>query len=340
MPEEVIQTQEQPQGATPQASATPSPPAPDSVEGTAPPPTDEGDFDGAWGAGDIPLETGEEPKPEAEGEPEEVEETPRAEAVEATPAEDDDVLRGKELLGELEESERTRIEAEAQRKADAARAEAATRASSMPNFIKAEQGAVDGFLKRYSDPAFFTGEVTLNGEKVNMGQYLQDNPEIPVVAGIVAHNFVQDLVDSGVLLPAAEVDRRIQTALSGVGDQFFNMEVTRLVPDADPESLIQTPEFKEWRTKAPKEINVLFNSSDPKDHARALNRFLRDTGQTRASKEAEVKGKATIARDRHLAVHKADTTPRSRASGYTTAVKSADAMEAEFEDGFASTKLQ
>jgi len=336
MPDEVIQTQEQPQATTDTgaaADASSSTPA-------------EGDFDGAWGAGDIPLETeagaeGEEtaeveaaaaaePGTEAEGAAEEAE----------SAAEDEDVVRGKELLGELEESEKARIEADAKRKADAARADAATRAQSMPNFIKAEQGAVDGFLKRYSDPAFFTGEVTLNGEKVNMGQYLQDNPEIPVVAGIVAHNFVQDLVDSGVLLPAAEVDRRIQTALSGVGDQFFNMEVARLVSDGDPETLIQTPEFKEWRTKAPKEINVLFNSGDPKDHARALNRFLRDTGQTRQAKADEVKGKATTVRDKHLSIHKADATSRSRASGYATVAKSAEAMESEFEDGFSSTKLQ
>jgi len=250
---------------------------------------------------------------------------------------DEDIRRGREML--KAEEDRTKA-AETARQEKAAREDAARRSASIgstANFLKPTQATIDGVLARYADPTLLSGKVMLNGTEVDMGDYVKDNPEIPVVAGLVAHNFLQDLVDSGVLPSGRALQAAIVEVRQEMSDRFFEATLKGLVRDGDPEEIIGTPEFKDWSQKAPREIKILFKSDDPRDHARALNRFLADTGKTRDAKKEEVHNRGRAKRDAHNKLFGADG-GKSRASGYRESVgkggSTPGAEEEEFDAGF------
>jgi hypothetical protein len=290
-------------------------------------------FEGAFeeeGEEETPLSTDETPaeEPPAEEPPPKKEVAKPAEE-EAPPKEeaDEDIARGKELL----KAEEERKAASDKAKAEEEKAKGAPGAPDpYQHFMRVEPGIEKAF-ERFISPELLKGKMQVGDDEVDLGKYVEDNPEIPVLAGMIAYNQLQDLVNHRVLLPASEVQDLVARTHERIDGLRFELSLARALPaGVDPEEVVATPEFQDWVKKASDSEKALFRSSNPRDHAMGIKRFLRVTGKETEDKRKEVKDKAQAAKKEHASLY---SSSRGRSSSPSTAEGAASDFEAGFSEG-------
>lgn len=241
------------------------------------------DFESGVAAALLDDEDAPVTKQEEESEP--VEEKPGAEvkgeAKEETLESDEDEDRGKALLT----AEKERADADAASKAKAAEDERLRKQSEGQPRSTAlsplDQETAD-ILMSFADPKLF-GNVKAGDMDLDLQDYVKANPEVALVAGAMFNNMLSRLMAAGII-PTTDVlkekfgdawDSGIPGRFGSVEDRLFTTEImSRGVPE-DPETLISEPEFKPWFEGQKDEIKALFRSNDPRDHAKALKRYVR-----------------------------------------------------------------
>ena len=309
-------------------------------------PTEE--EDGGFGEGfNTPSDKDGQPEKKEEKKPDAVEEKKPEEKKdekevlpdkEKKPEEEDpDIKRGREIQ-----------EANAKRKADQDKAETDRKAKEDEDkqrqakeeakvLYPVEQRHVDSIAK-FVSPELIPDKVKIGGQDFDLKTYVNDNPEIAVVAGIVANNMLQALVNNGVLVTGDALSSRLSESIKGTdnSDVLFDLQV-RARGISDPEAIIASPEYKEWYGKVAKpEEKALFDSDDPADHVKGFKRFQKYSDEKTNAVKAEEEKKVKEAEAKHK--KKANFYSRSMAS--TVASPKGEAVSSNpdeaFEQGFTS----
>ena len=214
---------------------------------------------------ETPVEEAETEEPEEEVETETNEET------------DEDITRGKELVAEQEKAEVDRKATE-----EAQRVEKVEAGGYNP-FDERQNAEGIEFFKGVIPKGLFPDTVTLkDGTELDFKSVLENDPEIPVMATIIANNLIRQMIANKFLVTHADI--------AGMNDNIDNRLFVRTVTnraDGVPsaQKIYNDPAFKKWSGEQPKEIQALMKSSDPYDHIRVFKRYLGKAGLEAAGKK-------------------------------------------------------
>jgi hypothetical protein len=232
----------------------------------------------------------EEESEESEEDPEEEPEEGSEEAGSEEEESDEDVRRGEELLQQREKEEKERKEKEEEESRKAKEAEERRQAQE-----RASQPLDTDTLKLYRDVVpldRLPDTVEIDGKEMDLKGYTTDFPEAPVLASYAAKSVIDRLVENGLLVTADAHQQAMSDIENRFGNELFSMKVHSLVENAS--EIYQSDEFQGWYEKQDEKVKALFDSFDPKDHARVFNRFLKESGKAEADKkkkEAEDKAR-------------------------------------------------
>jgi len=212
--------------------------------------------------------------PGEETEDEELEEDAETEPDEES---DEDIARGKELVAEQERAESAR------RAAEEAQRVAKVDAGGYDPFNERQNAEGIEFFRSVIPKGLFPDTATLkDGTELDFKGMLDTEPEIPVMAAIIANNLIRQMIANKFLVTHAD--------LEGMNDAFDNRLFTRTVTnraDGVPNArkIYNDPAFRKWVPEQPKEIQALMRSSDPYDHIRVFKRYLGKAGLETAGKK-------------------------------------------------------
>lgn len=274
-----------------------------------------------------------------ETEEEKTEETEEEEAEETTEKEDkdkdkeevDEEADAAEKRGEsiIKDKEKEAADAEAARKKEEAEAARAEESKIIP-FSEEDIHIFAGLVQEGELP----NEVTINGEKVSLKDYNKDNPEIPIIAGVVAQNMLQRLVSQGILVTGKQHEGKIEKLKQDLMSHIFDLNVLRQVPDAY--EIVDSKGYQEWKDKvASKNVVALLESTNPNDMTIALKRYKKYEVEKKAeAAKAEKDKKIADEKKKHDEIH--SSTLRSKALGRKTSkASSKDDEDSEYSDAFA-----
>jgi hypothetical protein len=249
----------------------------------------------------------EEVKPEEEKKaPDEEEGKPKEE--EPKPEEEADIQtkRGKELLEQEEADKAERQRAETARKASLEAAKRAAETVVIPPLSVDKATELVNLIPKERLPE----SIEFDGSNILLSEYTKDNPEISIIAGLMAEEYLINTLDKGVLLTAHQVQEMLAKQEKAVSDQIFGVAVSVEVQNlgytgVDIVSLVKDPKFNEWGEGLKgDEIKALFRSGNPRDYALAIDRYLKDTGQAKAKPKAEdLDKKNKEETDEHVSLH-------------------------------------
>jgi len=249
----------------------------------------------------------EQEENEEEEEEEESEESEEPDEDKEGKEDEDDLLaRGKKLLDEEAEKEK---EAEAAKnKAEKAEAKKKAEEEAVKPINETDMESLASMIKATDFPK----EVEINGVTFNTRDFLEDNPEATVVAGLAAARTLERMVKNKVLWTGKQVEEKLKEQQDLIWGNVFASMVSMWHSDA--EALVQSKEFTGWLDGSPKEYQQLWRSGNPLDAIEILNRYKEDKitneddkKNKETAKEAAAKAKAT--REKHEKLHR-KTTPK------------------------------
>ena len=272
-----------------------------------------------------PDETPEEDKkPDEKPEEDSDEESSEEESEEESEEDpDEDAKRGKDLIAD---EEKAAIEKKETEEAEKKTTQDGDVYSPRTTAKTAEQVE---FFSGVIPKGFFPETVELkDGTLLDFGQTAKDQPEIPIMAAAIAHNIVEQMIESGNLMTNHDVEK----IMEDMDNRFFLSTVTNTydgVPKA--QEIFKSSEFEAWVDKQSKEIQVLKRSNDPYDHIRLFKRYLKKEGLDDAKgKIIEIDDKRKNSKKKFDSIHKTTVKSKGKVKG-----SSMTARELE-EDGFNS----
>lgn len=254
--------------------------------------------------------------------------------------ESDEDARGKEII-EAEEKAKTDEEtaaAEIEEKAKKVEAEA-----------EAEKKLSDGSkidALTNEDATFFSQKLIPNGRipdtvkigdvEVDLKGYMDDNPEIALIASIATQEMLVNLTDRGSLNTGKQIQAMVSNVTNSLMDEVFGLGIiVELMgmghAGLNLEKIYESKEYNEWGEKQSKATKALFRSNNPADYARGVAKYLKDAGlKGTKEKAAEIDSEAKKKKDDHVALHKS-TMDSSKSRNDEIA---AEGSAAEYRDGF------
>jgi len=215
--------------------------------------------------------------------------------------EDDEVLaRGKELIEKREAAEKEAADDKAAEETGAAPGSdkdpvPATKASYTPENVELFASVIPETL--------LPDTVTLkDGTELDFKRYSDIDPEAPIMAAAIAHNMINQMIESGQLARGSlkdDVSFEIKNAL------FMRTLTNKTYGVPDAEKIHSSPEFVKWYEGQPETIKELMASDSPHDRIMVYKRFIGSAGKDAADKkiadlDAARKGK----KDKFDGVHK------------------------------------
>jgi hypothetical protein len=251
---------------------------------------------------EVEEEVEEEEKPDEDSE-NELEEGSDEEAP------DEDVKRGKELREKWEQEEEQRKEKEAKDAEQARQAEAKRKAEEASRTPL----SVDD-LKLFRDVVpieTLPDAVEVDGKEINLKSYVEDFPEASVMSSYAAKAVVDRLVENQILMTTESHKQALQDVEARFANEVFRLRVESKVEDVS--GIYNSDDFQSWFKQAPGEIRALFDSSDPNDHVRVFNRFIKESGKDEADKKkTEANNKAREKKEKRDSIYK---TPKKKSGG-------------------------
>lgn len=237
---------------------------------------------------------------------------------------DDDELRGKELIEAEEKSKQ-----EAEEKKAKEEAESKAKSEKKPTTFAKIDDRFASILAQFAPMDGLPDLVRVGDRELSIKGYAEDNPEAVILAGSIATNIVQRLIDNGVLITSEGQKTTIDEFKGNLDAQLFDLAVRSQV--SNPDKIWDSKEFQEWHKDAKPEVQALFRSSDPMDHVRGFKKFMALT--TKESKEKIGEHDRKLAKDKakHDAIH-----TNTIRSGHPQVSQSLGESEEEFSEGFRS----
>jgi len=240
---------------------------------------------------------------------------------------DEDTIRGKELVAEQEKEETDKKVAE-----DAEKVQRREEGAYNP-FAEQHDAKSLSFFRGIIPPNLLPDIVTLeDGTELNFKSVLETDPEIPVMITTIANNLIRQLVANKYL--ATNLD------IAGLGEDFDDKLFMRTLTNKhdgvkDAKKIYNSEDFKKWLPEQPKEIQALLKSKDPDDHARLYKRFLGKSGLDTAKEEIAEKDAAKKAKkEKFDAIHKmtVKSKPKPKAGAVTDREEERAGFESKDDD--------
>jgi hypothetical protein len=245
---------------------------------------------------------------------------------------DEDLKRGKELLSELEKEPDTAKDSVADdQEKDTSKGDDDDTQS---DIVTSKRASV---YAKIISPTDFEPRLTVGegGEEVDVRDYLEANPEMPVVMGAYMQRVIENLFSAGVLADGRAATKEIDTLKQQIGSLRYELRVAAKSPDVF--DTVESQEFKDWQKTAPKEALALLRSKNPKDFARGINLFqktLKKAANSDKAQERDEKARAKMAEKKNLLSHKggkAAGSGKAAADDFASAFEEAAAKENELE---------
>jgi hypothetical protein len=250
---------------------------------------------------------------------------------------DEDLKRGKQLLEELQKTSDQQQDSKAgdQQQQDPPKGEEQEKETE-PDVVNSKRASIYSKIISPDDfePRLAVGE---DGEEVDIRDYLEANPELPIVMGTYVQRVIENLLGGGVLSDAQSSANEIDTLKKQVNSLRYELRVAAKAQDVY--DIVESKEFKDWQKTAPKEALALFRSKNPVDFARGINLY-RKTLAKKSSKssakaqEADDKARKKMEQKKSLLSHKSGKSAGSGAAGaddFSSAFREASEKEIEIE---------
>ena len=200
---------------------------------------------------------------------------------EVSEEEDEDLKRGQEIL----DHEAKRKEEEDKFEAEQARLEAEEAERRKPDVAPYTVDDIRVFKNVVPD-AIFPDEIEVDGNNINLKEFLEDTPEVKTISAIVAKNIVDTLLKNNYIPHYSVMEQKINEAEDRLLYKMFVDRITDRthgVPEAI--EIVNSKEFKTWLDKQDAKIQALRRSGEEKDHIKMLKRFLKDAGLAKADEK-------------------------------------------------------
>jgi hypothetical protein len=244
-------------------------------------------------------------------------------AAEETGEPEDAEGRGAKILADREAAKAKAAEQAAELKRTA---EAATAAAKRPTefFAKVDAESMKYFTSLVEN--YLPEGVMKVGEvDADLRQFAHDNPEVVAIAGVIANNHLQQLVNLGMIPTQKAVDGNV-TKL--VETKLFDFAVKQTHADAD--AVVDSAAFKEFISTATPAVRALFETENPRDFILGLNKFKGATASKKAQETTSLKKKA------HDTLHSSPLRPglRRQSKASQTPMTRVEGVEDDFAAGF------
>lgn len=255
----------------------------------------------------------EEPETEKTEAKETEEEEKKKEIEEKEPEEEDEdefEARGKKLIEEEEERRQKEKEqkAKAEELAEQQRLEAA--AAHAPLLDEEKAGYFSGLITKR-----LPSKIKVGDSEIDLKEYQEDNPEVGLIAGLMAEEYLVHAVRRNAILTTEETDERIAKSAETIAHQLYGMGVAIELQNLgltgiNIQDWANSKETEEWGEKQTEETRALFLSDNPRDYALGIQKFFKDQDMKKAKeKVTKIDEKADKEKKEHIKLH--STTMRS-----------------------------
>lgn len=145
-------------------------------------------------------------------------------------------------------------------------------------------------------------KVTIGDVEIDLKDYLEDNPEIPLIASLIGQELLVSYNRNGTILTSNQVQGLLQEQADDLMDEIFGLNIIVGLQNMghtgiDVETIVVSEEFNVWGEKQNNKVKALFRSDRAGDYAKGIVKFLQDSGKlktetkTNAQKEKQEKEK-------------------------------------------------